>query len=158
MAKSRINQAYELRPIYSIRDLTDLVTEIGFLPFFQNVIQGFSIDEAIPAEAWDAYLGLGPWLWRDDIAREKKCIYGKFFIVPVDFIFAFDENGEKKYSYGTTVYDLPERWLGEDACRSRYDCSPEESLDRCIRRLMKMLPDLEYENAKRLLASQIEWR
>lgn len=35
MAKSRINQAYELRPIYSIRDLTDLVTEIGFLPFFK---------------------------------------------------------------------------------------------------------------------------
>lgn len=233
MAKSRINQAYESRPIYSIRDLTDLVTEIGFLPFFQNVIQGFSIDEATPAEVWDAYLGLGPWLWRDDIAREKKCIYGKFFnkktgyvsidmfpdfanyrrdgydfdaryddglirhedktiydlierngamtavelkrklgidskktsnfdgrmtrlqmmtyIVPVDFIFAFDENGEKKYSYGTTVYDLPERWLGEYACRSRYDCSPEESLDRCIRRLMKMLPDHEYENAKRLL-------
>ena len=79
MVKSRITQAYELRPIINSQDLIDLVAEVGFLPFFQNDIQGFSIDEATPPAIWDVYLGLGPWLWRDDIAKEKKCIYGKFF-------------------------------------------------------------------------------
>ena len=233
MVKSRITQAYELRPIINAQDLIDLVAEIGFLPFFQNDIQGFSIDEATPPAIWDVYLGLGPWLWRDDIAKEKKCIYGKFFnnktgyvsidwfpdfanyrrdgydfdagyedglirhedkavydlidrdgamtarelkrklgvdpkktsnfdgrmtrlqmmtyIVPVDFIFPLDENGEKKYSYGTTVYDLPERWIGEESCRSGYERTPRESFERCVCHLMKMLPDLEYDNAVRLL-------
>ena len=60
MVKSRITQAYELRPIINAQDLIDLVAEIGFLPFFQNDIQGFSIDEATSPAIWDVYLGLGP--------------------------------------------------------------------------------------------------
>lgn len=203
------------------------------MPFFQNEIQGFSIDEATPTEVWESHLGLGPWLWRDEIAREKQCAYGKFFnkktgcistewfshfanyrrdgydfdaryddglirhedkliydliecrgplsakelkrelgvdpkktsnfdgrmarlqmmtyIVPVEFIFAVDENGEKKYSYGTTIFDLPERWLGEDVCRKEYRTDPKESFEKCVNQLIQSRPDLERERAVRLL-------
>ena len=216
-----------------MQDLSELVMDIGFLPFFENEIQGFSIDEATPIEVWEENLGLGPWLWRDDIAKEKKCIYGKFFnkktgyvsaewfshfanyrrdgydfdaryddglirhedkavydlierhgpisakelksklginpkktsnfdgrmtrlqmmtyIVPVDFVFSRDANDEKKYSYGTTIFDLPERWLGEYICRKEYKTSPVESLKRCVAQLMTMLPDLDEARAMRLL-------
>lgn len=234
MAKIGSEQsAYELRPIYTPQDLKDLVADIGFLPFFSSEIQGFSIDEATPYEVWEEYLGLGPWLWRDEIAAEKKCIYGKFFakktgyisvdwfphfanyrrdgydfdaryddgliryedkrlfdyilshgavtakemkrelgvdskkaysfeaslarlqmmtyVVPVDFVFARDKDGNKKYSYGTTIYDLPERWLGEEICRGEYDTAPSESFEKCVGQLMSALPDLDRGRAVRLL-------
>ena len=66
--------AYELRIVYCQEDLTELVKELGFLPFFGSNIMGFSIGEATPIEVWQKNLGLGPWLWRDDIAKEKECL------------------------------------------------------------------------------------
>ena len=68
-----------LHEIRTPEDLTALVKEFGFLPFFSTEIAGFSIDDMTPLEVWDEYLGLGPWLWRDEIAKDKTCIYGKFF-------------------------------------------------------------------------------
>ena len=67
------------REIRTPEDLTALVSEFGFLPFFSTEIVGFSIDDLTPMEVWGEYLGLGPWLWRDEIAKDKICIYGKFF-------------------------------------------------------------------------------
>ena len=223
----------EPRQIHSQKDLSDLVTDLGFLPFFQNEIEGFSIDEATPASVWDAYLGLGPWLWRDEIAKDKHCIYGKFFagktgyisvewfphfanyrrdgydfdaryddgfiryedkriyeiieqngpitaselrrkagvsskkassfdgsmtrlqmmtyVVPVDFIFPKDENGEKKYSYGTTVFDLPERWLGENLCKAEYRTEPERSLEIMVQHIQAVLPGIDRSSVIKLL-------
>lgn len=225
--------AYELRIVYCQEDLTELVKELGFLPFFGSNIMGFSIGEATPIEVWQKNLGLGPWLWRDDIAKEKECIYGKFFnkktgyvstewfphlanyrrngydfdalfddglaryddkhiydiieskgpitapqlkkeasvdrkktsrfdgimtrlqmmtyIVPVDFIFPKDEYGNKKYSYGITVYDTPEHWLGYDFCTSQYKTPPKESLEFMVQHLMKMLPDIDRDSVVKLL-------
>ena len=60
-------------------DLKALVVEIGFLPFFSSDVPGFFVDDLTPIEVWDEYLGLGPWLWRDEIARDKTGIYGWFF-------------------------------------------------------------------------------
>ncbi len=214
-------------------DLVSLVKRLGFLPFFQDSIAGYSIDEATPARVWDENLGLGPWLWRDDIAKEKQCIYGKFFhkktgyvsvewfshfanyrrdgydfdaryddglaryedrriyeiiekdgpitapelrrkagvnpkkasafegsmtrlqmmayVVPVDFIFPRDEHGEKKYSYGTTVFDLPERWLGEEVCTAEYKTKPQQSFEIMVAHLMKMIPGMDRKQIEKML-------
>lgn len=200
-------------------DLTRLVRQYGFLPFFSSCIPGFSIDDMTPSSVWQQYLGLGPWLWRDDIAAEKQCIYGKFFgkktgyvsadwfahlcnyrrdgydfegwyedghahyaakqiydiveqegpvsapllrskahipaaafereltnlqmqtfIVPSDFRFPRDQQGNKKYSYGTTIYDLPERWLGEDVCTVPEGITPEDSFRQMADHLADCLP------------------
>ena len=71
--------AYSLRPILCVTDLKELVDDLGFLPFFSSDIEGFSIDAATPLSVWEENLGLGPWLWRDEIAQDKSCVYGKFF-------------------------------------------------------------------------------
>ena len=68
-----------LHEIRTPEDLISLVKKFGFLPFFSTEIAGFSIDDLTPLEIWNEYLGLGPWLWRDEIAKDKTCIYGKFF-------------------------------------------------------------------------------
>ena len=67
---------YELR---SAGDIVRLVREIGFLPFFANDIQGFSIEEHCPRELWFAANADGPWEWKGPIARAGECVYGKFF-------------------------------------------------------------------------------
>lgn len=226
--------AYELRPVLCVEDLKELVSDLGFLPFFSSNIEGFSIDAATPVSIWEEYLGLGPWLWRDEVAHDKSCIYGKIFqkktgyisaewfphfanyrrdgydfdaryddglvryedktlfdlierkgpvtakelkkelnvnpkkasafegamtrlqmmtyIVPVDFIFPRDSDGNKKYSYGITLYDLPEKWLGEFVCRGEYKTDPAESFDLMVGHLMNVLPDLDREKAERFLA------
>ena len=74
--------------IHTQNDLISIVQDIGFLPFFQSKIEGFSIDELTPLWVWEEYLGLGPWLWRDDIARDKQCIYGKFFAKKTGYVSA----------------------------------------------------------------------
>ena len=38
--------------IRSMKDLTDLIEETGFVPFFQNEIVGFSIEEHIDPRCW----------------------------------------------------------------------------------------------------------
>ena len=40
------------RLIQSREDVVSLVEEIGFLPFFSNLIPGFSIEENIAPEYW----------------------------------------------------------------------------------------------------------
>ncbi len=221
------------REIRTPEDLTALVSEFGFLPFFSTEIAGFSIDDLTPMEVWGEYLGLGPWLWRDEIAKDKICIYGKFFgkktgyvsaewfphlanyrrdgydfdarrdeglvrnddahiyeiierhgpitapelrrramvdpkrasgfeaaltrlqmttyVVPADFIFPRDAFGEKKYSYGTTVYDLPERWLGEEVCTSQYHMEPRGSFEQMVEYLAKALPKADRKDIEKLL-------
>ena len=44
----------------SAEDIVALVKEIGFLPFFRNNIEGFSVEECTPRELW--FTGEeGPW-------------------------------------------------------------------------------------------------
>ena len=66
---------------FTIRTKADLcraVERFGFVPFFPNPIQGFSIAEHVAPEAWfsDAE---GVWEWKGPVIRETGCAYGKFF-------------------------------------------------------------------------------
>ncbi len=67
------------RELRSAEDIIALTEEIGFLPFFENHIPGFSVEECCPRELWFAEGVDGPWEWKGPIARSGKCVYGKFF-------------------------------------------------------------------------------
>lgn len=62
----------------SAEDIVKLVKEIGFLPFFKNDIEGFSVEECTPRELWFTE-NEGPWEWKGPIARSREVVYGKFF-------------------------------------------------------------------------------
>lgn len=62
----------------SVEELLTAVEEYGFLPYFKNSIQGFSIEEMCPRELWFTELE-GPWEWKGPAAKSGRCIYGKLF-------------------------------------------------------------------------------
>ena len=74
--------------IRSAEDLTALVQEVGFLPFFRNDIPGFSIAACTPPELWFSATEDGPWEWKGPVARTKTCLYGKFYRKKACFISA----------------------------------------------------------------------
>ena len=67
--------------ICSRSDLIDAIHEYGFLPFFSNSIDGFSVEEHIDPDCW--YHGESgewqAWEWKGPVIRETGCAYGKFF-------------------------------------------------------------------------------
>lgn len=73
------------RKLKSAEDIVGLVKEIGFLPFFRNNIEGFSVEECTPSRLW--FTGEeGPWEWKGPIARGGECVYGKFFRGKAGFV------------------------------------------------------------------------
>ncbi|MCR5688596.1 MAG: hypothetical protein K6G58_11310 [Lachnospiraceae bacterium] len=64
-----------------MEELEGLIDDVGFVPFFANEIEGFSIEEHIADGCWyhDAESGFWPaWEWKGPVIREMKCAYGKF--------------------------------------------------------------------------------
>lgn len=73
--------------IKSVKELTEYVNTLGFLPLFRNEIAGFSLEENAATESW--WTGdpeNDPWEWREIIAREGNIAYGKFFGKKAGFI------------------------------------------------------------------------
>lgn len=66
--------------ISSMDDLIWAIDEFGFVPFFENEIEGFSIEEHIAPECWyggsDSFWDA--WEWKGPVIRQTKCAYGKF--------------------------------------------------------------------------------
>ena len=50
-----------------------------------------------------------------------------------------------------TVYDLPERWLGEEACTSQYHAEPRDSFEQMAEHLAKALPNADRKDIEKLL-------
>lgn len=67
------------RELRSAAQLEELVNEIGFLPFFENRIPGFSVEENCPRDHWFVDGVDGPWEWKSQIAEKGNIAYGKFF-------------------------------------------------------------------------------
>lgn len=72
--------------ITSQKVLEQLIQEWGFLPFFENEIPGFSIEEHTPRRLWFSDTADGPWEWKGPIARKGNCVYGKFFWKKAGFL------------------------------------------------------------------------
>lgn len=64
--------------IRSKKDIIDAVERFGFLPYFRNSVEGFSIEEHIRPEYWFGGIE-GAWEWKGPVIRESGCAYGKFF-------------------------------------------------------------------------------
>lgn len=67
--------------IDSKQNLIDAVNRFGFLPFFSNSIEGFSVEEHVTWDCW-YHSDSGEWSaweWKGPIIRETGCAYGKFF-------------------------------------------------------------------------------
>ena len=66
------------RSIDSPEAILDEVERLGFYPFFENEIEGFSIEDHIDPKLWFSDIP-GPWEWKGPVIRKTRCAYGKFF-------------------------------------------------------------------------------
>lgn len=64
--------------IKSPADLIEAINKYGFLPYFRNSIEGFSIEEHIEPRYWFGD-DEGAWEWKGSVIQETGCAYGKFF-------------------------------------------------------------------------------
>lgn len=72
--------------IQSQQQMEKLALEWGFLPFFRNRVEGFSIEEHTPEERWFSPEHPGPWEWKGPVIGEWRCAYGKFFAGKAGFV------------------------------------------------------------------------
>jgi hypothetical protein len=58
------------------------IKKAGIVPFFENAIRGYSIEEMTPKEFWfdDDTDELGPWDWKIYSVRSGDIAYGKFLL------------------------------------------------------------------------------
>ncbi|MCR5468545.1 MAG: hypothetical protein K6F37_06260 [Lachnospiraceae bacterium] len=67
--------------ISNMNELIKAIDELGFVPFFENKIPGFSIEEHIAPGCWyhDSDDGFWPaWEWKGPVIQKMNCAYGKF--------------------------------------------------------------------------------
>ena len=73
--------------IHTADELHKVIKDVGFLPLFQNEIEGFSVEEMTDPSCW--WCGdpeVDPWEWRSILARKNDIVYGKFFNKKAGFI------------------------------------------------------------------------
>ncbi len=80
-----------MKQIRSKEDMERLIEAFGFLPFFENGIPGFSLEEHTPKELWyngakDGRDDWPVWDWKGPVARTGNCLYGKFFRKKAGFV------------------------------------------------------------------------
>lgn len=73
--------------IKTVKKMCEYIEKVGFLPLFANEIPGFSVEEHTETVFWwSGDVKRDPWEWREQIAREGKIAYGKFFGKKAGFI------------------------------------------------------------------------
>lgn len=78
-------KAVSSRPprVSSAEAMLDTILELGIVPFFENVIPGYSIEEMTPAENWfdtQENLSYTPWDWKIPCVQSGDVAYGKFLL------------------------------------------------------------------------------
>ena len=72
-----------VRPtVVSPESMYHTVMEMGLVPFFENVVPGYSIEELTPPQFWFDGDGaaLGPWDWKIECVQSGDIAYGKFLL------------------------------------------------------------------------------
>ena len=66
--------------IVSAETMYRTIMDYGIIPFFENIIPGYSVEELTPRRYWfDGEEGiLGPWDWKIDCVQSGDIVYGKF--------------------------------------------------------------------------------
>lgn len=68
-----------LPPVVTGADaMCSLILEYGIIPFFENPIPGYSVEEHTPPEHWFTDESLGPWDWKIHCVQSGDIAYGKF--------------------------------------------------------------------------------
>ena len=67
------------------QDLIDAIEEYGIVPFFENNIKGFSIEENVDPKVYFSD-GPGVWEWKGPVILGTKCAYGKLFNKKAAFV------------------------------------------------------------------------
>lgn len=104
--------------IHNVRELTEYINRVGFLPLFKNEISGFSVEEhTVPEAWWSGDVERDPWAWREILAKEGEIAYGKFFDKKAGFI-------SKEWlpyfcNYRRDGYDFDALWDDEKASRKQ---------------------------------------
>ena len=58
--------------------MLEAIKTCGIIPFFENPVTGFSIEEMTPPSSWFTDEDLGPWDWKVDVVQSGEIVYGKF--------------------------------------------------------------------------------
>ena len=58
--------------------MLNLIRTYQLVPFFVNIIPGYSIEEHTPQELWFTDENLGPWDWKIECVQSGDIAYGKF--------------------------------------------------------------------------------
>lgn len=58
--------------------MLELIREYRIIPFFENPITGFSVEEHTPHDLWFTEENLGPWDWKIYSVQSGDVAYGKF--------------------------------------------------------------------------------
>ena len=68
--------------VHSPESMYDTIRQLGIVPFFENIIPGYSIEEITPPEFWFDGDGdeLGPWDWKIYSVQSGDIAYGKFLL------------------------------------------------------------------------------
>ena len=69
--------------VTSAEAMLETILELGIVPFFANVIPGFSIEEMTPAQNWfdtQEILSYTPWDWKIPCVQSGDVAYGKFLL------------------------------------------------------------------------------
>ena len=93
------------------KDITDAITKYGFVPFFANEIEGFSIEENVAENIWwNGADGWKVWEWKGPVIKELKCAYGKFIgkkavFVSKDWFYDFANYRRDGYDFDARFND-----------------------------------------------------
>lgn len=96
-----------MNPLRNSEQLEQAVLRYGFFPFFDCGVAGLSIEANTPRELWFTDLE-GPWEWRMEVAKNRRCAYGKFFGSKAGFVSL--ELLPDFINYRRDGYDFDARW------------------------------------------------
>lgn len=95
--------------ILTQEQLEQRILEWGFLPFFRNGVEGFSVEELVPEDLLFGDNEQGnAWEWKGPIISHWQCAYGKFFqrkagYVSIDWLPDF--MNWRRYRYSLKKYN-----------------------------------------------------
>ena len=72
------------------------------------------------------------------------------YVIISDFVYMVDKKGNE-YGWGVAEYSTPEQFMGPDFEESVYARNPEESYERMIEHMLKILPGTDEQVIREVL-------
>lgn len=78
MSIDRAQREFRTPVVRDQEGMLSLIQEFQLVPFFVNIIPGYSVEEHTPPELWFTDENLGPWDWKIECIQSGDVAYGKF--------------------------------------------------------------------------------